>query len=66
MLRYFEILRDCNLIANVVGNHTTKLPKTEGKYMGEKEHLLQAEIYLRQCIKSLEDAHSIYTKSLKK
>ncbi len=68
MLKYFEILRDCNQLANIIGTYaeSSAVSKTEGKYMGEKEHLLQAEIYLRQCIANLEDAQRHSIKSLKK
>jgi hypothetical protein len=64
MLRYFEFKRDCNMIANIIGKYAEdKLPKTEGRYMGEREHLLQAEIYLRKCIQELEYAESYSIKS---
>ena len=64
MLRYFEFKRDCDLISNIIGKYVEdKLPKTEGRYMGEREHLLQAEIYLRKFIQELEYAESYSIKS---
>jgi len=67
MLKYTQIIEQSKNLSNILGTYAEgALPKTEGKYMGEREHLIQAEIYLRQCIKSLEDAHWIQVKSLKK
>jgi hypothetical protein len=67
MLRYFEFKRDCDLISNIIEKYAEeKLSKTEGKYMGEREHLLQAEVYLRKCIQELEYAESYSIQSLKK
>ena len=58
MLKYFEIIEQSKKLSNILGTYAeSALTKTEGKYMGEREHLLQAEIYLRQCIANLEDAH---------
>ena len=57
MLRYSQILEESNKLSNIVGTYAeSAVPKTEGKYMGEREHLLQAEIYLRKFIQELEYA----------
>jgi hypothetical protein len=64
MLRYSEIIEESNKLSNIIGTYAeSAVPKTEGRYMGEREHLLQADIYLRKCIQELEYAESYSIKS---